>query len=167
MQKISYLVYILFGQFLTSRYGKLGRFGNAVRRLLLKTIVEAEGKFTVAHNVEIPLKGKLVMKNHSNLGPRASITGRGRLIVGEHVMMGYDCMIITQNHKYNKEGYDGYEEKTVEIGKYCWIGHRVTILPGVKLGKHSIIAAGAVVTKSVPDYSIVGGNPAKLIKYRE
>ncbi|WP_261845223.1 acyltransferase [Aliamphritea ceti] len=80
--------------------------------------------------------------------------------------MGYECYIITQNHKYLEEGYDGYEQKDVLIDDYSWIGHRVTILPGITIGKHAIVAAGAVVTKDVPDYGIVGGNPAKFIKSR-
>lgn len=58
------------------------------------------------------------------------------------------------------------EEKEVVIGNDVWIGTRVIILPGVTIGDHSIIGAGAVVTKSFPDYSIIGGVPAKLIKSR-
>lgn len=165
-KKMCFFLYVAIGQYLTARYGLFGRVGNAIRRLLLGNIIHNQGKFTVANNVEIPFSGQLTMKDHANIGPRASITGSGELIIGEHVMMGYECMIITQNHKYKREGYDGYEKGTVLIDDYCWIGHRVTILPGVTLGKHSIIAAGSVVTKSVPDYAIVGGNPAKIIKFR-
>ena len=58
------------------------------------------------------------------------------------------------------------EYKPVYIGDDCWIGRRVIILPGVKIGKGCIIGAGAVVTKSFPDYSIIAGNPAVIKKYR-
>lgn len=62
--------------------------------------------------------------------------------------------------------FDGEEYKPVEIGNDVWIGARATILDGVKIGDGAIIATGAVVTKEVPPYAIVGGVPAKVIKYR-
>lgn len=55
--------------------------------------------------------------------------------------------------------------KNVIIDDGCWIGEKVCILPGVRIGKKSIIGAGAIVTKSIPDYSIAVGNPARVIKY--
>lgn len=58
------------------------------------------------------------------------------------------------------------EEKPVYIGNDVWIGSRVTILPEVKIGNGCVIGAGAIVTKDVPDYAIVGGNPARVIRYR-
>ena len=62
--------------------------------------------------------------------------------------------------------FNGEEYKQVEIGNDVWIGARATILDGVKIGDGAIIATGAVVTKDVPPYAIVGGVPAKIIKYR-
>ena len=57
--------------------------------------------------------------------------------------------------------------KPVHIGNDVWLGSRVTILPGVNIGNGCIIGASAVVTKDVPDYAVVGGNPAKILKYRK
>lgn len=74
-------------------------------------------------------------------------------------------MIILQNHKYFEESFSGYEGKDVTIGDFAWIGHNVIILPGVRIGQHAIIGAGAVVPRSIPDYSIVVGNPAQVKKY--
>lgn len=63
---------------------------------------------------------------------------------------------------------DGFEEyKRITIGDDVWIGTNAIILDGVTIGNHSIIAAGAVVTKDIPEYAIVGGVPAKIIKYRD
>lgn len=79
-------------------------------------------------------------------------------------------MIITQNHNYD-EGkcipYDNtYVYKTVKIGDNVWFGNRVLITGNITIGEGAIIAAGSVVCKDVPDCAIVGGNPARVIKYR-
>ena len=86
-------------------------------------------------------------------------------------MMGPYCTIYTQNHKYsdtsrpmNQQGFD--EEKPVYIGNDVWIGGHVMILPGITIGNGSVIGGGSVVTRNVPDNAVVGGNPAKIIKYR-
>ena len=80
-------------------------------------------------------------------------------------------MIITQNHDYdtgNAIPYgDGYIYKTVTIEDNVWFGNRVIITGDITIGEGAIIAAGAVVCKDVPPYAIVGGNPAKVIKYRD
>lgn len=65
----------------------------------------------------------------------------------------------------DKQGWA--DEKPVVIEDDVWIGLRVTILPGVTIGKGSVIGASAVVTKSVPPYSVVAGNPAKIVKTRK
>ena len=87
-------------------------------------------------------------------------------------MMGQDCLIYTENHKYDRIDctidQQGYQEaRPVVIGDDVWIGGRVIILPGVTIGNGAILGAGAVVTHDVPSYAIVGGNPAKIIKYRK
>ena len=59
-----------------------------------------------------------------------------------------------------------YIEKPVVFGECCWVGARASIMPGVTIGRGAVIAACAVVTKDVPDYAVVGGNPAKILKFR-
>ena len=79
-------------------------------------------------------------------------------------------MIITQNHNYEGDAipYDHtFVYKTVIIDDCVWFGNRVTITGNVHIGEGAIIAAGSVVTKDVPPLAIVGGNPAKVLKYRD
>lgn len=107
--------------------------------------------------------------NRSGIGAYSKLYGK--VVIGDDVMMGERCIIYTQNHRFdrldvtmNEQGFQ--EEKPVLIGNDVWIGGDVTILPGVKIGNGAILGARAVVTKDVPDYAVVGGNPAKILKYR-
>ena len=108
--------------------------------------------------------------NNSGIG-RYSVL-HGPVYIGNDVMMGPNCTIYTQNHSYtdiskpmNLQGFSS--ERPVVIGNDVWIGGHVIILPGVKVGNHSIIGAGSVVTKDVPEFAVVGGNPAKVLKFRK
>lgn len=90
-----------------------------------------------------------------------------------HLMMAEDVLFQGGGHKFDNPdvliGAEGNLPDTpLEIGEDVWIGARAIVLPGCKkIGAHSIIGAGAVVTKDVPDYAIVGGNPAKVIRMRK
>lgn len=87
--------------------------------------------------------------------------------IGKGTIMGPECIILTPNHKCDEKvkGLVGYETKHVIIGEKCWIGTRVIILPGAKIGKRCIIGAGSVVPdKEYPDYSLIAGNPAVVKK---
>ncbi|CAM3210676.1 sugar O-acetyltransferase [Lactiplantibacillus plajomi] len=86
--------------------------------------------------------------------------------IGNHVMIGPNVDIYTVNHPLTAAGRRNYQAKglPVKIGNDVWIGGKVTITPGVTIGNNVVIAAGAVVTKDVPDNVLVGGVPAKVIK---
>ncbi len=111
----------------------------------------------------------IVLGDNSGLGIKSKV--RGPLEIGRDVMMGPDVIIFTSNHETTRtdipmRGQGGTQPRKVTIEDDVWIGARVIILPGVTIGRGSIIAAGAVVTKDVPSFSIVGGVPAKVIKSR-
>ena len=112
----------------------------------------------------------VTLGDRSGIGINASIGEQTH--IGSDVMMGPDCVIYTRNHRFDRldipmreQGYGPVEP--VEIGDDCWIGGRVTILPGVHVGNGAVIAAGAVVTKDVPPDAVVGGVPAKIIYNRK
>lgn len=96
------------------------------------------------------------------------INGSGGLVIENNVLLAHGVKIYTENHIYENRDLDiifqGVERKNVFIGRGSWICADVIILPGVSIGKHSVVAAGSVVTKNVPDYSVVAGVPAKIIK---
>ena len=101
---------------------------------------------------------------------------RANVVLGDHVMFGPRVTVITGGHRFDLVGRYmdtvGNDEKLPENDRdvvFCgdnWIGANSTILRGVKVGKGAIVAAGAVVTKDVPPYSIVGGVPARVLKMR-
>src|SRR3989338_7943968 len=100
------------------------------------------------------------------IGDHCFLDGRAPLKIGSHVDIASQVLIYNSEHDINSEDFDPiYGE--VEIGDYVFIGPRATILPGVKIGKGAIVAAGAVVTKDVPDFAIVGGVPAQVIGERK
>lgn len=112
----------------------------------------------------------ITIGDNSGLGINCKV--RGPLEVGNNVMMGPDVSIITSSHNTLRTDIPMSEQgslpkKKVTIGNDVWIGTRAIILPGVTIGDGVIIGAGAVVTKDVPDYAIVGGVPARIIKFRK
>lgn len=91
----------------------------------------------------------------------------------DHILMGEDVLFQGGGHAFDNpdlrmDESDNLPDSPLEVCEDVWIGARVIVLPGCKrIGAHSIIGAGAVVTKDVPDYAIVGGNPAKVIRMRK
>lgn len=95
---------------------------------------------------------------------------QGPITIGNDVRIAPKVNIIAENHRFANPDIpircQGCESKGIEIGHDVWIGCNATILDGVKIGAHAVVAAGATVTKDVPAYSVVGGCPAKVIKSR-
>lgn len=132
-------------------------------RLLLKISVTTDVKY----GSSIPRD--LTMGKFGYIGRGSSICNK--VIIGNYVMISSQVSIIGVDHLYNKVGcpiiFSGRpEQKITLIGNDVWIGHGSTIMEGVEIGDGAIIAAGSVVTKSVPPCMIVGGIPARIIKSR-
>ena len=167
-RKIGLIIYFRIAQYLPASYSGGGNFARRLRYSSAALFVSHIGK-----NVNIEKRAKITSStsigDRSGIGVNAVLTGR--VVIGNDVMMGEDVIIYTANHEFsrldipmNSQGVQN--EKPVIIGDDVWIGGRVIILPGVNIGKSAIIGAGAVVTKDVPQYAIVAGNPAQVIKYR-
>lgn len=101
------------------------------------------------------------------LGRNTTITAHQEVVIGDHVWMGGGVFISDQNHDWADSdvpiGHQAQVAKPVRIGSGTWVGHGAMIMPGADIGGRAVIAAGAVVTGSVPDHAIVGGIPAKVI----
>lgn len=121
--------------------------------------------------------GKVILTRNTYLGDHCAfngceIHGAGKVTIGSHFHSGVELLIIAQNHNYDNGKHipyspEDYIYKDIEIGECVWVGSRVTILPGTKIGEGAIIQAGSVVHGEIPPCAIVGGNPAKVFKYRD
>jgi acetyltransferase-like isoleucine patch superfamily enzyme len=108
----------------------------------------------------------IVIGEDTIIGDHAFLDGRKLLKIGNHTDIASQVMIYNSEHDLDSMDFKAREEE-VEVGDYSFIGPRVIILPGVKIGRGAVVAAGAVVTKDVGDYEIVGGVPAKVIGERQ
>lgn len=168
MRKIGRLLYIVFKKFPSSD-SKINFFGKQLRLAAAKMFLKECGKnINIDKNAEI--RDEVCIGDYSGVGKNSFIDSY--TIIGSYVMMGQDCLIYTRNHKFSDvrrpmcfQGFQAY--KPIEIQDDVWIGGRVTILPGVRIGNGAIIGAGSVVTKDVDPYTIVAGNPAKKIGKRK
>ena len=162
--KIKFGKYLKLGDHVyISALGKEGVFfGNnvgigAYSRVVVSTTFDNTGKY-------------IKIGNNVGIGEFAYLGGGGGLEIGDDCIIGQYFSCHPENHVTHNLNmpirYQGVSRKGIKIGQNCWIGSKVTILDGVSIGEGCIIAAGAVVTKSFPDYSIIGGVPAKLLKYR-
>ena len=99
------------------------------------------------------------------------VRGLGRLSIGDYFHSGEDILILTQNHNYKNPAVLPYDDvivpRDVCIGAYVWIGSRAMILPGTELGDGCIVQGGAVVSGRFAPNAVIGGNPAKVIRYRD
>ena len=127
-----------------------------------------------SYGKRLKVNAKCIFNNNVHVGDYCNFNGmkclgNGEVRIGNYFHSGIECM-ITQNHNYEGSAipYDNIDIcKKIHIGDFVWFGNRVTIVGNVNIGEGAIIAAGSVVCKDVPTCAIVGGNPAKVIKYRD
>lgn len=132
------------------------------------------GKNTNIHPTVIIRSPKLVFIGDNCFFNHNTILNGGKekskLIIGNNVQTGPNVSIYAYNHHFSKINTNimsqGYDDLNVIIEDDVWIGAHSIVLPGVTIGRGSVIGAGSVVTKNIPQYSIAVGNPAKIIKKR-
>jgi len=114
-------------------------------------------KFDCANN--------LFLGKNSVINSGCRLDNRGGLDIGENVSISSDVIILTADHDMDTPDFAGRNKKVI-IDDYVWVGTRAMILPGVSIRKGALVAAGAIVTKDVSEFSVVGGVPARFIKNR-
>jgi len=108
----------------------------------------------------------ITIEDGVSIGPKVLLDGRQGLTIHKNAIIGYEAIIWTLNHDFNDLHFCG-KGAPVEIGENAWVCSRSIILPGVIIGRGSVVASNAVVAHNTPPFAIVAGVPAKIIGYRE
>lgn len=139
------------------------QIGNNVS-ILSNTIIECTG---VIRSIGVGL----TIGNNVGISQNCFIQVRGKVTIGNDVIIGPGVSIFSENHNFNDPSLpvrlQGETRKGVTIEEGAWIGTKAIILDGVRVGRNSIVAAGSIVTRDVPSYAIVGGVPARVLKERK
>lgn len=145
-----------------------GRLGHTLRRALARKLFKAMGdRVIIGTRVEFGSGENVEIGSDSNIGRNSWIAND--TVFGNHVMTGPEIVTLSYNHgteidgrPFNQQGYTS--RSPIIVKDNVWIGTRAILLPGVTVGSNSVIGAGAVVTKDVPPFSVVAGNPARVVK---
>jgi len=170
-KSIALIIYYGFARYFPTQPVPGYKIGYSIRRWLAQYIFEIAGdNLVIKYNAKFGKGTGIEIGHNSQIGEKSYIGAYTK--IGNDVIMAPEILIWTIAHRFdrtdipiNRQG--ATDILPVNIGDDVWIGQRVIIMPGCNIGAHSIIAAGAIVTKDVPEYSIVGGIPAKVIKYRK
>jgi len=169
MQKFLFLIYYIFiAKLPNSRYAKIF---NRIRVFYLARVIKViapDNNSSFQENVYISKPGKVKIGRHCQINEDVFIQGAE---IGDYVMIAPRVAILCNMHKFERTDLPMALQGKVLNNKVIieddvWLGRNVVVMPGVRIGKGSIIASGAVVTKDVEPYSVMGGVPARLIKKR-
>lgn len=167
---IGYVLYYFLARHLPCSGLPYSLGAKQIRKFCAKLMLDKCGKnVNIEHGAFFASGKNICIGNNSGIGLNCRLSGP--LSIGNDVMMAPNVTIVTQNHEVSDTEIpmrlQTAPKKKVVIGNDVWIGTNVVIMPGITIGNGCIIGAGAVVTKDVPDYAVVGGIPAKIIKYRK
>lgn len=165
------LLYYCFARYLPASTEPAGILWRKFRYWVCKPLFLSCGV-----NVKVESGAYFGTGNTISIGDHSGIGRNSRIYkcttIGSNVMMGTDVLIVTDNHEFDSTDVPMIQQghrplAPVKIGDDVWIGSKAIILPGVTVGSGVVIGAGAVVSKDVPDWAIVVGNPARIVRYRK
>lgn len=144
---------------------------NALKAMFLRILGARIGKRVVFYpGVWIDVGSRLAVGDDVDLALDVFVDASGSVSIGDRTLIGYRTQILSSNHRIPADkGHifsAGLEKERIVIGQDVWIGANCLILAGVTVGEGAVIGGGAVVTKDVPPFAMVGGVPAKIIRFR-
>ena len=169
-KRLYIFLYYHFAIHLPASFSKGGRIGRSVRGWLCKRIFKQCGKnINVEKGARFGSGVNICIGDNSGIGVNADIPDG--TFIGRDVMMGPNCFVISRNHGFGRTDIPMREQgyvvaKPLTIEDDCWIGRDVMITGSRTIKKGTLVAARCVLTKDFPEYSVVGGNPSRLIRNR-
>lgn len=167
----AYAIYYGIAYRLPENHWAGGRVWNAIRVACARHLLRGCGKdIHIDRRVNFGKGNKLTIKDHAGIGQDSRIIGD--VTLGEYVATGFGVVITAYDRDLSRldvpmvQQHVGFDAPVV-IGRDCVLFAQSVILPGVHIGEGSIVAAGAVVAKNVPEFAVVGGNPARVVKWRK
>ena len=121
---------------------------------------------SIGRTARVDYPWNISIGNQSSIGEHAWVYGLDKIRIGSHCCIGEDVRLLTGSHDV-RSPYFNLMTKPITVQDNVWIATGAIVLPGVTIGEGAVVAAGAVVTKDVPPWTIVAGNPAKVVKRRE
>ena len=164
-----FFLYHALVRFLPSSAAPGGRLWRNIRSWTCRPLFT-----TCGYDVNVE-RGALIGRRTVSIGSHSGIGAHTRIHtgtqIGDNVMIAANVLVVTCNHRTERIDIPMIQQgrmpvRPVRISDDVWIGERAIILPGVTIGAHSIIGAGAVVSRDVPPYAVVVGNPGRIVKYR-
>lgn len=144
-----------------------GRLRARIYRLVMRRMGE---RVSIARLFSCGSPQHIAIGHDVWIGPNACLLGAGGITIGNYVMIANNVSILSTDHIFDDPARpmmtQGNRQRPIVIEDDVWLGANVVVMPGVCIGTGAVVGAGAVVTHDVPPYAIVGGVPAKVIKYR-
>ncbi len=171
MIKLTLLVlYYGFARYLPPSDNRCSEWIKRIRRLICNPLFKSAGKnINIEKGAYFGNGAQIEIGDNSGIGIDCRVVGPVK--IGNDVMMGPEVVILTHHHRHDRLDIPMWQQgqlpdQPVIIGNDVWIGTRAIIMPNVHIGNGCIIGAASVVTKDIPSYAVVGGIPAKVIRYR-
>ncbi len=174
-KRVSGIIDAVESAFILSYFKRHGvKIGARPRIFGKKPIIKNQNSFRIGNDFQVNCEqyrtsfriyasGRLLLGDNVYINEGVNIAVSERVEIGSHTLIG-DCVCIYDTSFHEIGENESIKRAPVIIGRNVWLGRGSIILPGVAIGNHSVIAAGSVVTKSLPEKCLAGGNPAKVIK---
>ncbi|SKC18987.1 maltose O-acetyltransferase [Dyadobacter psychrophilus] len=168
MRKIFLVLYYTIARNLPASYFPMGRFFNLLRISILRRLIIIGKNNCIQPGFRFGMRDTLSIGDNCQINENVYIQSA---IIGSYVLIAQNVSILAVTHEFSSTDMPiilqgSTKPNPVRLEDDVWIGRNVILMPGIVIGKGAIIGAGAVVTKDVPQYAIMGGVPAKLIRYR-